>query len=63
MPTNFFSDVKAELFKKTGESGPFCLGIGFAAYLLSKEYFIIHEEVRYSFKFKSIRIIGCDMII
>ncbi|XP_046845104.1 ATP synthase F(0) complex subunit B1, mitochondrial-like [Xenia sp. Carnegie-2017] len=44
MPTNFFSDVKAELFKKTGESGPLCLGIGFAAYLLSKEYFIIHEE-------------------
>lgn len=45
MPTDFFSQLRAELFKKTGESGTWCLGIGVGAYILSKEYLIIHEEV------------------
>jgi hypothetical protein len=45
MPTDFFSQVRAELFKKTGESGTWCLGIGLGAYILSKEYLLLHEEV------------------
>ncbi|CAB4005307.1 ATP synthase F(0) complex subunit B1, mitochondrial-like, partial [Paramuricea clavata] len=44
MPTDFFSQVRAELFKKTGESGTWCLGIGLGAYILSKEYLVLHEE-------------------
>ena len=45
LPTDFFLQVRAELFKKTGESGTWCLGIGLGAYIVSKEYLIIHEEV------------------
>lgn len=44
LPTDFFSQVRAELYKKTGDSGKWCLGIGLGAYILSKEYLIIHDE-------------------
>jgi hypothetical protein len=48
MPTDFFSQVRAELFKKTGESGTWCLGLGLGAYIISQEYLILHEEVCYA---------------
>ncbi|XP_028408440.1 ATP synthase F(0) complex subunit B1, mitochondrial-like [Dendronephthya gigantea] len=44
LPTDFFSQVRAELYKKTGDSGTWGLGIGLGAYIISKEYLIIHEE-------------------
>ncbi|WP_411027310.1 hypothetical protein, partial [Salmonella sp. s54925] len=44
LPTDFFSQVKADLYKKTGESGKWFLGIGLGAYVVSQEYLIIHEE-------------------
>jgi len=40
----FFKDVGAALHEKTGETGKFVLGTGLAAYALSKELLIIHDE-------------------
>jgi len=40
----FFKDVSELLHSKTGETGKITLGAGLAAYILSKEILVIHEE-------------------